>query len=79
MSQTQLSSEELKFSFIFLLCLRNPNIQSSEKPQSTIQEAFEIKGCFSMKKNKVLIQSIAAQNAEKEKKEESYGSVFLLV
>lgn len=32
-----------------------------------------------MKKNKVLIQSIAAQKAEKEKKEESYGSVFLLV
>lgn len=67
----------MKFSFIFLLCWRNPNIQNSEKAQATIQGFFGINGWFSMKKNEVLVEPTAAQNAEKRKKEEGYGSVFL--
>lgn len=73
-----LQMKSWSFLSFFFLCLRNSNIWSSEKPQATIQGSFGIKGCFSMKKNKVLIEPTAAQKAERRKKRKDMAMYSLL-
>lgn len=62
-----LQTKSWSFLSFFLLCWRNPNIQNSEKAQTIIQGSFGIRGWSSMKKNEVLIEPAAAQNANREK------------